>query len=121
MYPKTHAAAVSRVARLGSGFMKTWSVSHSSTNSEVSCARISGLPSSWRIEFGRLSTPKWKCDSRTSLESSSVKMEGISPSRPSGLPPAVAQSRVKPTMSVHGPAIARCFFQWKYMMRDCHC
>ena len=51
---------------------------------------------------------------------STVKSDGISSSRPSGSPPGVAQSRVKPTASAHGPASAEFFFQWWYMMRDCH-
>eukprot|EP00964_Phaeocystis_antarctica_P033623 scaffold19060_cov62-Phaeocystis_antarctica.AAC.6 len=48
----------------------------------------------------------------TSSGSCGTKREGISPSRPSGLPPLVAQSRVKPPMSPHLPCSAFCLFQW---------
>ena len=70
-------------------------------------------------ECGRLRTPKWPYLASSALVSWRRKTDGMSFSRPSGRPSFDAQIRVKPVMSVHGPSAAACFFQWKYMIRDC--
>eukprot|EP00965_Chrysotila_dentata_P242026 6204648-Pleurochrysis_carterae.AAC.2 len=71
-------------------------------------------------DHGRFITPKWPNDARAAGVRQGTKNEGISRSSPSGLPSVDATSRVKPDISVHAPSAAACFFQWKYMMRDCH-
>ena len=111
------AAGVSGVARLGIGFMITWSVSSSSRysaeprSSGRSRGSVGSRSSSCRTELGRLSTPKPKWRDSTACESSTVKSEGISSCSPSGSPFGVAHSRVNPTASAHGPARCEFFFQ----------
>ena len=120
MYPKACAAASVAVARLGIGFISTWSVSAIRTYSSVMRARSAGFLKNSMTLCGRLRTPKWPYLASTSVVSCGTKTVGMNFSTPSGSPRGDGQSRVKLDISVHGPSISRCLSQWWYMMRACH-